>query len=87
MVFAFSSRRCERHRGGRSSNATVCMRLPAWSPAWEPVRRFLPELTDLIWNRTIDPGKVFDLELPLDQTAEGYQAMDDRRAIKTLLRP
>jgi threonine dehydrogenase-like Zn-dependent dehydrogenase len=52
-----------------------------------PVRRFLPELIDLIWNRTIDPGKVFDLELPLEQAAEGYRAMDERRAIKTLLRP
>jgi threonine dehydrogenase-like Zn-dependent dehydrogenase len=52
-----------------------------------PVRRFLPDLIDLIWNRTIDPGKVFDLELPLDQAAEGYRAMDERRAIKTLLRP
>jgi threonine dehydrogenase-like Zn-dependent dehydrogenase len=52
-----------------------------------PVRRFLPELIDLIWNRQIDPGKVFDLELPLDQAAEGYRAMDERRAIKTLLRP
>jgi len=52
-----------------------------------PVRRFLPELTDLIWNRTIDPGKVFDLTLPLDQAAEGYRAMDERRAIKTLLQP
>lgn len=52
-----------------------------------PVRRFLPELIELIWNRTIDPGKVFDLELPLEQAAEGYRAMDERRAIKTLLRP
>jgi threonine dehydrogenase-like Zn-dependent dehydrogenase len=52
-----------------------------------PVRRFLPELIDLIWNRTIDPGKVFDLKLPLAQAAEGYKAMDERRAIKTLLRP
>jgi threonine dehydrogenase-like Zn-dependent dehydrogenase len=51
-----------------------------------PVRRFLPELIDLIWNRQIDPGKVFDLTLPLEQAAEGYQAMDERRAIKTLLR-
>ena len=51
-----------------------------------PVRRFLPELIGLIWNRTIDPGKVFDLELPLEQAAEGYRAMDERRAIKTLLR-
>jgi threonine dehydrogenase-like Zn-dependent dehydrogenase len=52
-----------------------------------PVRRFLPELIDLIWNRRIDPGRVFDLTLPLDQVAEGYRAMDERRAIKTLLRP
>jgi threonine dehydrogenase-like Zn-dependent dehydrogenase len=52
-----------------------------------PVRRFLPELIDLIWDRRIDPGKVFDLSLPLDQAAEGYRAMDERRAIKALLRP
>src|SRR5919199_1041895 len=52
-----------------------------------PVRRFLPELIELIWRREIDPGKVFDLELPLDRAAEGYRAMDERRAIKTLLRP
>jgi threonine dehydrogenase-like Zn-dependent dehydrogenase len=52
-----------------------------------PVRRFLPDLIDLVWNRKIDPGRVFDLDLPLDQVAEGYRAMDERRAIKTLLRP
>jgi threonine dehydrogenase-like Zn-dependent dehydrogenase len=52
-----------------------------------PVRRFLPELIDLVWNGKINPGKVFDLTLPLDQVAEGYRAMDERRAIKTLLRP
>ena len=52
-----------------------------------PVRRFLPELIDLIWSREIDPGKVFDLELPLEQAAAGYEAMDQRRAIKVLLRP
>ena len=52
-----------------------------------PVRRFLPELIDLIWNRQIDPGKVFDLELPLEQAGAGYEAMDQRRAIKVLLRP
>jgi threonine dehydrogenase-like Zn-dependent dehydrogenase len=52
-----------------------------------PVRRFLPKLIDLIWNRQIDPGKVFDLELPLEQAAVGYEAMDQRRAIKVLLRP
>ena len=50
-----------------------------------PVRRFLPDLIDKIWNREIEPGKVFDLELPLEQAAEGYRAMDERRAIKTLL--
>src|SRR5215213_4669911 len=50
-----------------------------------PVRRFLPDLIELIRSRTIDPGKVFDLTLPLDQAAEGYRAMDERRAIKTLL--
>ena len=52
-----------------------------------PVRRYLPELIDLVWNGKINPGKVFDLTLPLDQVAEGYRAMDERRAIKTLLRP
>ena len=51
-----------------------------------PVRRFLPELIDMIMRRAIHPGRVFDLELPLDQAAEGYRAMDERRAIKTLLR-
>jgi threonine dehydrogenase-like Zn-dependent dehydrogenase len=50
-----------------------------------PVRRFLPDLIEMICNRTIDPGKVFDLELPLEQAAEGYKAMDERRAIKVLL--
>ncbi len=52
-----------------------------------PVRRFLPELIGLIWNRKINPGKVFDLSLPLEEVAEGYRAMDERRAIKALLRP
>ena len=52
-----------------------------------PVRRFLPELIDLVWKKKINPGKVFDLILPLAQVAEGYRAMDERRAIKTMLRP
>jgi threonine dehydrogenase-like Zn-dependent dehydrogenase len=52
-----------------------------------PVRRFLPDLISLIEKRDIAPGKVFDLELPLAEVGEGYKAMDDRRAIKTLLRP
>ena len=51
------------------------------------MRRFLPELIDLIWTRQIDPGQVFDLELTLEQATAGYEAMDQRRAIKVLLRP
>ena len=51
------------------------------------MRRYLPQLIDLVWNRKINPGKVFDLTLPLDQVAEGYRAMDERRAIKALLYP
>ena len=52
-----------------------------------PVRRYLPELINLVLNGKINPGKVFDLTLPLNQVAEGYRAMDERRAIKTLLHP
>jgi len=52
-----------------------------------PVRRYLPKLIDLIVSGAIQPGKVFDLELPLEKVSEGYAAMDERRAIKTLLRP
>ena len=52
-----------------------------------PVRRYLPELIDLVLNGKINPGKVFDLTLPLAEVAEGYRAMDERRAIKALLQP
>jgi len=52
-----------------------------------PVRRYLPTLLELIWKGEINPGRVFDLTLPLAQVAEGYRAMDERRAIKTLLTP
>jgi threonine dehydrogenase-like Zn-dependent dehydrogenase len=52
-----------------------------------PVRRYLPDLIDRVQSGRINPGKVFDLVLPLEQVAEGYQAMDDRRAIKALLKP
>ncbi|WP_109465205.1 zinc-dependent alcohol dehydrogenase family protein [Albibacillus kandeliae] len=51
-----------------------------------PVRRFLPDLIDQVLRREINPGKVFDLHIPLEDVAEGYRAMDERRAIKTLLR-
>ena len=52
-----------------------------------PVREYLPKLIGLVFDGTINPGKVFDLVLPLAEVAEGYRAMDERRAIKTLLRP
>jgi threonine dehydrogenase-like Zn-dependent dehydrogenase len=52
-----------------------------------PVRHYLPDLLDQVWNRRIDPGKVFDMVLPLAQVAAGYRTMDERRAIKVLLRP
>jgi threonine dehydrogenase-like Zn-dependent dehydrogenase len=52
-----------------------------------PVRRYLPDLLDLVLEGAIDPGRVFDLTLPLDQVAEGYRAMHERRAIKVLLQP
>jgi len=50
-----------------------------------PVRRYLPELIRLIWDREIDPGRVFDLTLPLEQAASGYEAMHERRAVKVML--
>lgn len=49
------------------------------------MRRFLPELIDLVWQRKINPGKVFDVTPSLAEVAEGYRAMDDRRAIKTFI--
>jgi threonine dehydrogenase-like Zn-dependent dehydrogenase len=56
-----------------------------WHGGPAPVRRFLPDLIQLVWDREIEPGKVFDLTLPLEEAAEGYTAMDERRAIKVLL--
>jgi len=52
-----------------------------------PVRRYLPDFIDRVLKGQMNPGKVFDLTLPLHQVAEGYRAMDERRAIKTLMRP
>jgi threonine dehydrogenase-like Zn-dependent dehydrogenase len=52
-----------------------------------PVRAYLPELLERTLSGAIDPGKVFDMTLPLDEVAEGYRAMDERRAIKVLLKP
>jgi threonine dehydrogenase-like Zn-dependent dehydrogenase len=52
-----------------------------------PVRRFLPDLAARILSGAIDPGRVFDLTVPLDQVADAYRAMDERRAVKALLQP
>lgn len=52
-----------------------------------PVRNYMDELLTDVLDGSISPGRVFDLELPLAEVAEGYAAMDSRRAIKTLLRP
>ena len=52
-----------------------------------PVRRFLPDLIDRIWNRADQPRQGVRPDLPLDQAADGYRAMDNRRAIKVLLQP
>ncbi|SMH44080.1 Threonine dehydrogenase [Rathayibacter oskolensis] len=50
-----------------------------------PVRRYLPLLIDLIWTGEIDPGQVYDLTLPIEESAEGYAAMDERKAVKVML--
>jgi hypothetical protein len=52
-----------------------------------PVRRYLPELFDLVWTGAITPGKVFGLTLSLGQVAAGCRAMDERHAINTLHMP
>src|SRR3989440_1037441 len=52
-----------------------------------PVRRDLPQLIQLVWDRKINPRKVFDLSLPLGEVADAYRAMDERPAIKVLLHP
>jgi threonine dehydrogenase-like Zn-dependent dehydrogenase len=50
-----------------------------------PLRRYLPELIDRVLREEIDPGKAFDLTLPLEQAGEGYRAMDERSAIRTMM--
>ncbi|SDB81123.1 Threonine dehydrogenase [Raineyella antarctica] len=69
------------------SIATMFARNVGLRGGMAPVRNYLPELLPLVLDGSIDPGRVFDLTLPLDQVAEAYAAMDERRAIKVLLRP
>jgi threonine dehydrogenase-like Zn-dependent dehydrogenase len=52
-----------------------------------PARTYIPELLPAVLDGSMRPGRVFDLELPLSEVAEAYRAMDERRAIKVLLRP
>jgi threonine dehydrogenase-like Zn-dependent dehydrogenase len=52
-----------------------------------PTRRYMPELLALVLDGTIEPGRVFDATVPLDKVAEGYRAMDERRAVKVLVEP
>ena len=52
-----------------------------------PTRKYMPELLERVLAGGIDPGLVFDLTVPLDDVAEGYRAMDERRAVKVLVRP
>ena len=51
------------------------------------MRKYLPKLIDLVMSGAINPGKVFDLTLPLEKVADAYRAMDERRTIKVLLQP
>lgn len=51
------------------------------------MRRYLPDLIKLVWEGKINPGKVFDLNLPLDEVAEGDRAMDERRRSKPCFAP
>lgn len=72
-------------RTGQQRGPVLLPRPPARRA--RPVRQYLPELIDLVWEREINPGKVSDLTLPLDRSADAYQAMDERRAITVLLSP
>jgi threonine dehydrogenase-like Zn-dependent dehydrogenase len=50
-------------------------------------RAYLPELLEDVLNGTIEPGLVFDSVMPLEDAAEAYAAMDERRAVKVMLVP
>ena len=73
-------------RAGRPARAPVARPSLVASTGWAArSRRFLPELIQVIWDRKTDPGKVFDLVLPLEKAVEGYAVMDERRATKVML--
>lgn len=66
--------------------ATAFARNVGLAGGMAPVRRYLPQLLELVLSGDIDPGRVFDRELPMAEAAEGYRLMDEREAIKVLLR-
>jgi threonine dehydrogenase-like Zn-dependent dehydrogenase len=51
-----------------------------------PARKYIPDLLPDVLAGRINPGRVFDFETDLDGIAEAYAAMDERRAIKSLVR-
>jgi threonine dehydrogenase-like Zn-dependent dehydrogenase len=52
-----------------------------------PVRAYIEQLLPGVLDGTVDPGKVFDLTVGLDETPRGYAAMDERTALKVMVRP
>ncbi|MGH9261352.1 MAG: IMP dehydrogenase, partial [Acidimicrobiales bacterium] len=57
-----------------------------WRGGPAPSRLYIPELMGDVLDGRIDPGRVLDLETDLDGVADAYAAMDERRAIKSLIR-
>jgi threonine dehydrogenase-like Zn-dependent dehydrogenase len=51
-----------------------------------PVRRYLPELLEAVLAGAINPGRIFDFETDLEHVVDGYRAMDERRAVKAMVR-
>jgi threonine dehydrogenase-like Zn-dependent dehydrogenase len=71
---------------GQPPFAQTFFRNVGWRGGPAPARIYIPQLLDDVLAGTIDPGRVFDYETDLDHTPDAYQAMDERRAIKSLIR-
>ena len=52
-----------------------------------PARAYIEELLPDVLEGTIEPGRVFDRTVGLDEVPDGYRAMDDREALKVLIQP
>jgi threonine dehydrogenase-like Zn-dependent dehydrogenase len=72
--------------GGENPMETVILRNIGLRGGVAPARTYIPELLDDVLEGRINPGRVFDFETDLDHVAEAYAAMDERRAIKALIR-